>query len=703
MSKKLYFLISLILLLSFAGRVSAQYIYWDNDDGAGDRLWDTAVNWSTDTVPRLIDDDDDTAVIDNYDDDSNGPIIQAGIDANVTWLEMGYEIPSPNESVLTMTGGTLTAGGWIDVGGYFGGYYRFDMNGGEVTVIGQGEGTWEGIWLGFAPNSVAVMDMSGGDVNVFGGLWLGWEPNSYADFNMTGGTYSGDYIYIGTFENQGGSGRMDLRGGTMHSGDLAMGEVSHLNISGGVLTCDTDLTVANGWLFDPGKDTAIIGSGDGVRREAPDYTGTLPLLAAIGRVTAYDVNSGDIITDSVSYPAEAGLRALVKIDYDVTNEDMTTVSAAALDPNLAYNPTPFDMERGVSPSEFSTISWSAGTNADQHDVYFGTAETALVFKLRQAGTTYPPDIPYEFGANYFWRIDEVNASGGVEWPGDVWEFTADDHLVVDDMESYVAYVDEIYDTWLDYVAIPTSKAEILLNYSDPNLAIDGNSMEFGYRNIQVGGNKRKYSWTEALASDLGAGTDWTLSGLKALVLNFYGQAGNSAQPMYVVVEDGGATEAMVTYDDANAIQEEEWHEWNIDLEDFNSAGVDLTNVYKITLGIGVRDEMTVDGGTGTVYFDSFELWGARCRPEVVLSDLTGDCATDGYDLTIMATEWLKSDAWVVSAAPTYDPNIWLKFDNGTGLVAINSGEMGTDYNGQLGSAPGVDPCDPGWITTDVIR
>ena len=40
MSKKLYFLISLILLLSFVGSVSAAEITWDNNDGAGDRLWD---------------------------------------------------------------------------------------------------------------------------------------------------------------------------------------------------------------------------------------------------------------------------------------------------------------------------------------------------------------------------------------------------------------------------------------------------------------------------------------------------------------------------------------------------------------------------------------------------------------------------------------------------------------------------------------
>ncbi|MHC4069899.1 MAG: LamG domain-containing protein [Planctomycetota bacterium] len=271
------------------------------------------------------------------------------------------------------------------------------------------------------------------------------------------------------------------------------------------------------------------------------------------------------------------------------------------------------------------------------------------------------------------------------------------------MESYDASVDLIADTWLDTWTISTSKAEILLNIADANLAIDGNSMEFNYNNDAVGGNKRKYSWTEALASDLQAGTDWTVGEAKALVLNFYGQAGNSAQPLYVVVEDGGATEAMVTYDDANGTQEEEWHEWNIDLEDFNSAGVDLTDVNKITLGIGVRGEVIPGGGTGggegTVYFDSFGLYPTRCvaSASALYGDSDGDCIVDGIDLSAVARDWLESSGWVAATAP--DANYLqghYRFEEGTGQFTANE----SGYNGMLGNTDVVDACDPLWITSD---
>jgi hypothetical protein len=390
---------------------------------------------------------------------------------------------------------------------------------------------------------------------------------------------------------------------------------------------------------------------------------------------------------------------------------MTTVSAAAVDPNLAYNPAPFDMARGVQPSEFSSISWSAGTHAVSHDVYFGTDETAVAnanvssyeYKGRQTETSYTPDsnIPYVLDADYFWRIDEVNASDEVEWLGSVWSFTAADHVVVEDFDSY-ANNDEIWVVWPDYFYADT-KAEIYLN-TDPNFIINGKSVKFIYDNDAVGSDKRKYSEIEVLASNLGAGSDWTIGGAKALVLNFYGQAGNSAQPLYVAVEDNSANVYVATYDDVNGTQEEFWHEWNINLEDFDSAGVDLTNVNKIYLGIGVRGEIIPvgedGGGEGDVYFDLFGLWPTRCRPEIVLTDFTGDCVTDGYDIAVISEEWLMSDRWIFSAPPTYDPDIWLKFDEGTGQVATNDGLMGTDYNGQLGSTPAGDPCDPTWVTND---
>ena len=65
------------------------------------------------------------------------------------------------------------------------------------------------------------------------------------------------------------------------------------------------------------------------------------------------------------------------------------------------------------------LTWTAGANATNHDVYLGTDETAITnatdsdaanFKGTQSTTMFDPGglMP---GTTYFWRIDEVNAVG----------------------------------------------------------------------------------------------------------------------------------------------------------------------------------------------------------------------------------------------------------------------------------------------------
>jgi hypothetical protein len=712
MFKWFSFLISLVLMLCLAGSALAVDVFWDNNEGTGDRLWTTATNW-TPKEPN----GSDYAIIDDYVDDGNGPIILSGDIIEVDYLDTGSVNPPPEgvESVLTMTGGSLTVHGWMDIGSYaVGGDYRWDLSGGNVTITGFGDGTWEGLYVGWTSDS-AVMNMSDGDVNVFGGFWIGQENTGSADFNMTGGTatFTG-WIYVGEADSAlGGSGVMNLRGGTIHSGNFSMGAPSHLNLSGGVLTCDADLTVENGWMFDPKEDTA----GD------TPYSGTLPTLVARGNVTAYDVNDGDIITDSVSYPNEAGLRALVNIDYDVTNAGMTTVSAVAQDPNLAYKPNPFDKAKNVQPAEFSLISWSAGTNAAQHDVYFGTDETAVAnadtssdeYKGRQAlaTNTYTPDSnhPYVFARDYFWRIDEVDGGGVVQWPGSVWSFTADDHAVVEDFDSY-ANETQLYVVWDDWSANQTG-SEIYVEV-DVNFVRDGNTLMYKYDSTDKTGGTCVGSIIDTDTTRLGIGSDWTISGIEALVLYFLGDADNnpnSTSQLYLQLEDTSSNSGVVLYDDMNDVAEASWHKWNIDLAIFDACGVSLANIDQIHIGFGGEiaggDCSTKTGGTGTVWFDDIELWAPYCRTELIATDFTGDCVTDSLDLAVMAADWLESDGLVVAAPPADAPQVWYRFDEGVGGTINNDGNLGSSHDGifpgapnnptwDSDGAPAVDACDPNY-------
>jgi hypothetical protein len=85
-------------------------------------------------------------------------------------------------------------------------------------------------------------------------------------------------------------------------------------------------------------------------------------------------------------------------------------------PGQASNPSPGNGATGVSTS--ADLSWTAGSGATSHDVYFGTATTPP-FVQNQAGTTYDPGT-LSATTTYFWRIDEKNAGGTTAGP--VWSF-----------------------------------------------------------------------------------------------------------------------------------------------------------------------------------------------------------------------------------------------------------------------------------------
>jgi hypothetical protein len=110
----------------------------------------------------------------------------------------------------------------------------------------------------------------------------------------------------------------------------------------------------------------------------------------------------------------------------------------------------------------------------------------------------------------------------------------------------------------------------------------------------------------------------------------------------VKLTDGDASPhtAQVNYDgDMNAIREESWHEWTIDLQDFvDNNNVDLSNVKKIIIGFGNGTQAASDG---IVYFEDIQLYKKRiCPIDIIAGDLNGDCAVDYRDLKIITDNWL---------------------------------------------------------------
>jgi len=101
---------------------------------------------------------------------------------------------------------------------------------------------------------------------------------------------------------------------------------------------------------------------------------------------------------------------------------------------LAYNPKPAD--GAMHEDTWASLSWTPGTTAASHDVYFGdnlddvNAGAESVFQGNQASTFLVVGFPgFAFpdglipGTTYYWRVDEIEADGTTIHKGDLWSFT----------------------------------------------------------------------------------------------------------------------------------------------------------------------------------------------------------------------------------------------------------------------------------------
>jgi hypothetical protein len=82
--------------------------------------------------------------------------------------------------------------------------------------------------------------------------------------------------------------------------------------------------------------------------------------------------------------------------------------------------------------------------------------------------------------------------------------------------------------------------------------------------------------------------------------------GNDPDPLYVAVSDAAGNLALLTHPDPLAVGAPLWTEWAIPVSEIAEAGVDVTQIAQMTLGVGDRDNPTPSGG-GMLHFDDFRL------------------------------------------------------------------------------------------------
>jgi len=86
------------------------------------------------------------------------------------------------------------------------------------------------------------------------------------------------------------------------------------------------------------------------------------------------------------------------------------------------------------------------------------------------------------------------------------------------------------------------------------------------------------------------------------------QGGNEAEQLYVAVEDSAGNVKIVNHpDNPDAVLATDWQQWDIPLTVFSDAGVDLTAVNTIYIGVGNPADSQA-GGEGMLYVDDIRLY-----------------------------------------------------------------------------------------------
>ena len=273
------------------------------------------------------------------------------------------------------------------------------------------------------------------------------------------------------------------------------------------------------------------------------------------------------------------------------------------------NPNPSN--GAVDVKQTQIITWTPGVYAASHELYFGTDKDAVKNadtgspEYKGAGDlgseSYDPG-KLEWNTTYYWRIDEANnVNPNSPWTGILWSFTTANFLIVDDFESYNDLdpadpeSNRIFNAWIDGYDDPTNGSLVGYDtspFAEQTIVHSGNQSMPLYYDNSVGYSEATLTLTYP--------RDWTENGVTTLTIWFRGNSDNVAETLYVALNGS----AVVSHDNPNAAQIDEWTQWDIDLQAF---GVNLANVNTIALGLGNKTNPQA-GGSGTMFFDDIRLY-----------------------------------------------------------------------------------------------
>jgi hypothetical protein len=333
------------------------------------------------------------------------------------WQKFGF-IPNPTQYVLDLSGVAAGQNNFMfrfrfDSGDEkAGNYWQIDDI--EFEVFGTAEPNLPGL-AGTPVPAIAATNVSI-EAN------LSWTAGSDAT--------SHDVYFNG--ESQGNQPGTGFDPGTLtHSTDYTW-RIDEVN--------DEGTTLGSGWSFT--TEAAPVLPGPASNPGPADAAIDVSIDADLSWSAGSDATSHDVYFDGKFQRNQPGTgfdpgTLAHSTDYtwridEVNDEGTTTGSGWSFTtvglpqaPGQASNPSPTN---GGSDVDVNTnLSWSAGSQAESHQVYFGTSLTPPLVATKSS-TSYNLSELAEL-TTYYWHIDEVNTTDTTVGPG--WSFTTADGALTD--------------------------------------------------------------------------------------------------------------------------------------------------------------------------------------------------------------------------------------------------------------------------------
>ena len=299
-------------------------------------------------------------------------------------------------------------------------------------------------------------------------------------------------------------------------------------------------------------------------------------------------------------------------------------------PTQAREPQPADAETGVNVD--ATLTWRAGREAASHIVYFSTEKQAVLDGTATAevvaDTACTPD-QLVFGNIYYWKVIENNdAEPTALWEGDVWTFATQEFGEIDDFESYTDDIEAeetVWQTWIDGMTDLASGSQVGYTNSANRTFNETTTINGGLQSMPFQYNNTTAPYYSEAVRTWDTTQDWTANDADTVRLFFHGADAtvNSAEPFYIAVEDSSGNTLLLAHPDPNAVLATSWQAWAIPLSTFSDAGVNVTRIKKMRIGVGARNNPAA-GGTGTLFIDDIGRGTSLARHGKAVVTMAGD-------------------------------------------------------------------------------